>query len=128
MMCQRIGRPPMGIIGLGMSSATSRMRVPCPPHRMTTCIDLPPSIERTGPIASAGKRIKSQGEIPACDGATQIEYGSEASPRAGDKLLQRLALNVHFTDSAELMPLGTRRTLWRGMDDAAYMPHASCRD
>src|SRR3974390_3353650 len=34
MMCQRIGRSPMGAIGLGMTSLTSRKRVPCPPHRM----------------------------------------------------------------------------------------------
>src|SRR5262245_36123807 len=37
MMCHRIGRSPTGIMGLGMSSATSRMRVPWPPHKRTTC-------------------------------------------------------------------------------------------
>src|SRR6185437_6054822 len=32
MMCQRIGLWPIGIIGFGILSATSRMRVPNPPH------------------------------------------------------------------------------------------------
>src|SRR5918995_2968757 len=35
MMCQRIGRPPMGSIGFGTSALTSLIRVPRPPQRMT---------------------------------------------------------------------------------------------
>ena len=36
MMCQRIGLPPMSTIGFGRNSVSSRIRVPCPPQRMTT--------------------------------------------------------------------------------------------
>ena len=35
MMCQRIGLPPISIIGLGRGSVSSLMRVPKPPARMT---------------------------------------------------------------------------------------------
>src|SRR5579871_728525 len=38
MMCQRMGRLPIGAIGLGMTSLTSRKRVPRPPHRIATFI------------------------------------------------------------------------------------------
>ena len=38
MMCQRIGRLPIGAIGLGMTSLTSRKRVPRPPHKIATFI------------------------------------------------------------------------------------------
>jgi len=37
-MCHRIGRPPIGTIGLGRNSVSSRKRVPSPPQRITTCI------------------------------------------------------------------------------------------
>ena len=36
MMCHRTGRPPMSTRGLGSRSLTSRIRVPMPPHRITT--------------------------------------------------------------------------------------------
>src|SRR5687767_13978746 len=36
MMCQTSGRPPTSTIGLGRNSVSSHIRVPCPPHRMTT--------------------------------------------------------------------------------------------
>src|SRR3954467_14054333 len=36
MMCHRIGRPPRSTMGLGRNSASSRIRVPCPPQRTTT--------------------------------------------------------------------------------------------
>src|SRR6185436_6773909 len=36
MMCHTTGRPPIGSIGFGSVSLTSRMRVPWPPQRMTT--------------------------------------------------------------------------------------------
>ena len=35
-MCHRSGRPPISTIGLGRNSVSSRMRVPRPPHSMTT--------------------------------------------------------------------------------------------
>jgi len=38
MICHRIGLFPMGRSGLGSSSFASRMRVPCPPHKMTAFI------------------------------------------------------------------------------------------
>src|ERR1017187_3328851 len=41
MICQTMGRPPMSTIGLGRYSVSSRKRVPCPPHRMTTFIEGP---------------------------------------------------------------------------------------
>src|SRR5262245_14984179 len=34
-MCQRIGRPPISTIGLGLISVSSLSRVPSPPARMT---------------------------------------------------------------------------------------------
>src|SRR6187200_1075941 len=40
MMCQRIGRSPTGTIGLGRNSVSSRRRVPRPPQKITTFIDL----------------------------------------------------------------------------------------
>src|ERR1022692_1648550 len=36
MMCQSIGRSPIGTMGLGRNSVSSRSRVPWPPHRITT--------------------------------------------------------------------------------------------
>src|ERR1017187_7329098 len=38
MICQRIGFPPISIIGLGRVSVSSVNRVPSPPARMTTFI------------------------------------------------------------------------------------------
>src|SRR4051812_3288646 len=38
MMCQRIGRSPIGSIGFGRNSVSSRSRVPLPPQRITTFI------------------------------------------------------------------------------------------
>src|SRR6185437_1530503 len=38
MMCQRMGRLPIGAIGFGMTSLTSRKRVPRPPHKIATFI------------------------------------------------------------------------------------------
>src|SRR5258708_16644586 len=80
MMCQRMGRPPMGIIGLGMSSATSRMRVPWPPHRITTC--MPPllapalqSLHEGKLIAGAGRGGQGQVEEvrkKACDVKSEL--------------------------------------------------------
>jgi hypothetical protein len=36
MMCHKMGRFPIGTIGLGRSSVSSRMRVPSPPHNTKT--------------------------------------------------------------------------------------------
>src|SRR5438128_1256123 len=79
MTCHRIGRPPMGIIGLGTSSATSRIRVPLPPHKITTCMVFAlfprdpirgryevirtvgrsfPSVRSAGDLAEAGQCVK----------------------------------------------------------------------
>ena len=35
MMCQRIGLPPISIIGFGRTAVSSLMRVPTPPARIT---------------------------------------------------------------------------------------------
>lgn len=35
MMCQRIGMPPISIIGLGLRCVSSEIRVPSPPARIT---------------------------------------------------------------------------------------------
>ena len=43
MMCHRMGRFPMGTIGLGMVGLYSLIRVPRPPHRMIVGIDSPAS-------------------------------------------------------------------------------------
>src|SRR6478735_1241816 len=40
MMCQRIGNPPTSIMGLGFTSVSSARRLPRPPARMTTFIDV----------------------------------------------------------------------------------------
>src|SRR6516164_1833995 len=56
MMCQRTGRSPIGIIGLGASSATSRMRVPIPPHKITTCMFFgPPDDSFSAPRTERGR-------------------------------------------------------------------------
>src|SRR5438067_8152808 len=47
-MCQRIGRLPTGTIGLGLSSVSSRRRVPSPPQRTKTGT-LARSAAATGP-------------------------------------------------------------------------------
>src|SRR5258706_4298773 len=39
MMCQRIGRPPISIIGFGRKCDSSEIRVPRPPARMTAFMD-----------------------------------------------------------------------------------------
>ena len=39
MMCQRIGRSPIGIIGFGTRTVVSPMRRPSPPQKRTTFID-----------------------------------------------------------------------------------------
>ena len=36
MMCQRIGFPPISIIGFGMRCVSSPMRTPSPPQKITT--------------------------------------------------------------------------------------------
>ncbi|MNQ62532.1 hypothetical protein D3C85_768810 [compost metagenome] len=41
MMCQRIGLPPISIIGLGLRWDSSLIRVPRPPARMTAFIASP---------------------------------------------------------------------------------------
>jgi len=41
-MCHRIGWLPIGTIGLGRNSVSSRNRVPLPPHKMTTFIRISP--------------------------------------------------------------------------------------
>ena len=38
MMCQRIGFPPISIIGFGFTSVSSERREPIPPARMTAFI------------------------------------------------------------------------------------------
>ena len=38
MMCQRIGLPPISIMGLGFRCDSSEMRVPRPPARITAFI------------------------------------------------------------------------------------------
>src|SRR5690606_33100470 len=42
MMCQRIGRPPISIMGLGRSWLSSEIRVPSPPASITTFVILAP--------------------------------------------------------------------------------------
>src|SRR5215203_4846563 len=49
MMCQRIGMPPISIIGFGRSAVSSPSLVPRPPARMTVFIN-PPS---RAPVANA---------------------------------------------------------------------------
>src|SRR2546423_2821703 len=54
MTCQRIGRYPMGTIGLGVFSAYSRNRIPRPPQKRTTFIGCtPPRLAQTMPWRSS---------------------------------------------------------------------------
>ena len=41
-MCQRIGLPPISIMGFGLKTLSSAMRVPRPPARITTFISIFP--------------------------------------------------------------------------------------
>src|SRR5271154_4252785 len=45
MMCQRIGRPPISIIGFGRTDVSSEIRVPMPPARMTA-FTIPPAFAK----------------------------------------------------------------------------------
>src|ERR1700730_899318 len=89
MMCQRIGRPPTSTSGLGRYSVSSRRRVPCPPHRMTTftstslsrhrarrAIHSPPPV--AGFVATAPPGV----HVPTCENhtETQVEASYAASP------------------------------------------------
>jgi len=43
-MCHTIGLPPTGSMGFGSISPASRIRVPCPPHRIAVfTVPYPPS-------------------------------------------------------------------------------------
>jgi hypothetical protein len=72
MMCHRIGRPPMSIMGLGRDPVSSAIRVPRPPARITHFIYTTPCIDRAdmsggsaiGPIASrATYAPRKSGEV-----------------------------------------------------------------
>src|SRR3954451_2042370 len=77
MMCQRIGLPPMSTIGFGRNSVSSRIRVPCPPQRMTTF---------TRPVsAPAGYHLRMV-RMRIKDGAGGADEGSD-----GERLLDRPA-------------------------------------
>src|SRR5688500_11537440 len=58
-MCHRIGRGPTGTSGLGTRSEKSRIRIPCPPQKITTFIGSPHLGSRYGddeltpPVANA---------------------------------------------------------------------------
>ena len=65
MMCQRIGRPPISIIGFGMRCVASPIRTPKPPQKITTFTDLPPGcyiVDRS----SAASVLKSTTERERC--------------------------------------------------------------
>src|SRR6185436_13741160 len=49
MMCQRIGRPPISIIGFGLISVSSDKRVPNPPARITIFIEYVLQLELSQP-------------------------------------------------------------------------------
>src|SRR3990172_5026028 len=54
MMCQRIGLPPTSTIGFGRYSVSSRNRVPSPPARSTTFMEINPRTLRLCRAASPG--------------------------------------------------------------------------
>ena len=56
MMCHRIGRPPISIIGLGRRWLSSEMRVPSPPARMTAFMIAP------SPLRQAIRLTKASGQ------------------------------------------------------------------
>src|SRR5687768_8084597 len=77
MMCHRIGLPPISTMGLGRLSLASRMRVPWPPHRMTTGML---RSTRSSSVDDAHVRVKRSGLL------TGIEYCETGEP-AVERLL-----------------------------------------
>src|SRR5262249_51377685 len=57
MICQRIGRSPIGTIGLGRNSVSSRRRVPKPPQKITTFIRESIPDRPTGTVPVCGRLL-----------------------------------------------------------------------
>ncbi len=77
MMCQRIGRPPISIIGFGIRWVASPIRTPRPPQKITTFIDLSPGTIHRG--AFIGKNRREVNYITATDSASPgVEPGSSS--------------------------------------------------
>ena len=86
MTCQRIGRLPTGIIGLGATSDASRIRRPCPPQKMTTFTAPPPpeSGRRSAPPTRA--RRSSWATI------SSLRFHGQDQDVVGTSLLERLRM------------------------------------
>src|SRR4051812_43644543 len=59
MMCQRSGRPPMSIIGLGRDTVSSVIRLPTPPARITAFTAL-----RTSRSGGRQELLGHRGKVP----------------------------------------------------------------
>jgi hypothetical protein len=59
MMCQRIGLPPISIMGFGRVEVSSLILVPKPPARMTTFIRFSPAFFFNSAITPTGSRQSS---------------------------------------------------------------------
>src|SRR5450631_3299027 len=81
MMCQRIGLPPISIIGLGFRLLSSEMRVPSPPARMTTFMASRDSC--AGSAGTVRDRLSFvDHRIPKLEIALRIAFGGQRDKAA----------------------------------------------
>src|SRR5664279_1908370 len=81
MMCQRIGLPPISIIGLGFRLLSSEMRVPSPPARMTTFMASHDSC--VGSTGSTRDRLSFVNHgIPKLEIALRMAFGGQLNKAA----------------------------------------------
>src|SRR6266568_9033197 len=115
MMCQTIGFPPIGSIGFGRSSLASRIRVPCPPQRMTafmtlSLVDLRVRID----VVSRGSGCPIDARRTCA-----LEHGQATAPPPLDRDAghdpQQESYDNHYQP---LRPGAARRKRWRIEDHA----------
>src|SRR5258706_5318605 len=86
MMCHSTGRLPTSTSGLGRNSVSSRRRVPCPPQRITTCME-------------ASSRLASAVAVETLDLAAQhldlLEEDVVLFHLPAEKLVRQLHLRLH---------------------------------
>src|SRR5215470_18005491 len=101
MICHRIGCEPTGIIGLGMFSEYSRMRIPRPPQKSTTFIWNTREFSTILWIKWAMKPPNWRHIIPASELAAKVPYAALCEgPTSFD------ALPVRLTSGYETCLLG----------------------
>src|SRR4051812_16062759 len=91
MMCHRIGRPPISIIGLGRRWLSSEIRVPMPPARITAFIAL--SCSSPGVIAAADlstEPLRNSNARSGRDPAQHVRAGEAVRRDHSDRLLEAM--------------------------------------